>query len=84
VRRQHGCDASRGLHRARILVGPAHLESEPEQRREVAASAAAGVEHAHRRRQLTPEQLIEEIDVDAPEGRLEFGECDHASVADRR
>ncbi len=59
--------AAHGVDRARIGVHGGHVVAFAQEIDEVAAGAAAGVEHAHARRDAAAQQLIEEIDVDVAE-----------------
>src|SRR6266853_2847988 len=58
--------------RRRILIVGENLEAVPQQVNKVAAMAAAGVEDAHAWTDASLQELVEEIDVDLPEVRLEI------------
>ena len=53
--------------RAGIGIVAAHVVALAQQIDEIAAAAAAGVEHAHAGRDAAAQQLIEHVDVDVAE-----------------
>ena len=58
--------------RLRVLVDGVDVEALAQEVHEVASAAAAGVEHAHAWTDAAAEQLIEQVDVDVTELRLQI------------
>ena len=61
------------LDRRRIAIDPEAAEAAAEQVHEVAAVAAAGIEHARPAIETAAQQLIEQVDVDLAERRVQLG-----------
>ena len=56
----------------RVLVHGVDVEALAQQVDEIASAATAGVEHAHARADPAAQQLVEQVDVDVAELRLEI------------